>query len=716
MSPIAPNRDSYGGAFVTTGIKQGTDSSPRQEQPLSIGNAEKDNATTKNPSWYLCMEQQQEVVASPQSPSSFELSLESFHGQEEHIAVSGKDGPAKACEQREEEHMPLESKSKDDKETLIAGKAFIPLGQVNGHRDTVSVPTDIENTSSIQQPNSDSEPSNDSLHLETLELLQLYSPASNANSAASIPAPDQDVPTPATLNTEHIIQQYLSPAGTVEEKEILPAKVPEDTKNLLEKYVSLSATKSLDDSIPSHRLVRDEMDEITPETMTASKVDADFRSPDTEALIQDATEKVKRFVHSLSFSMNGSNVKEDAVDVSSDQEIVLTESSISAVESNYGGGDDLEESNLIITETRNSNHSTRSIDDDAKLGNEESSIDNGVASPANHKVEEAYLSSEAMPTASANVSTSNENDHESKEQLDLENNDMNPESTKALNSSSISSSNNNNESASAIRIWESPPRRRSAEISFGTPNTPRTPGGNRDYSQAKKELAGTSLEFIQKLRGAAQKRKKNLARSRDSLVNKERQQRQAVALLKVAPAQTNPSPNNKKASCKYEKKQFKARPLPANNIGLGKGIPRVAKRPTTVPSSPLLGARRKAVPKVKALQALATKPSAVDKQEPIHPEKTKTNSLHQVCVFKARPMPATSGALGRFGQSGVPKVPKRPVTVPNSPCLGPRRRHSCIIVKGKENPTQSRRTSTGMVKNPTTTPNNNVRPPIVTAF
>lgn len=41
--------------------------------------------------------------------------------------------------------------------------------------------------------------------------------------------------------------------------------------------------------------------------------------------------------------------------------------------------------------------------------------------------------------------------------------------------------------------------------------------------------------------------------------------------------------------------------------------------------------------------------------------------------FKARPLPATTGELGKGGQIGVPRVAKRSPTVPSSPLLGFRR-------------------------------------------
>lgn len=50
-----------------------------------------------------------------------------------------------------------------------------------------------------------------------------------------------------------------------------------------------------------------------------------------------------------------------------------------------------------------------------------------------------------------------------------------------------------------------------------------------------------------------------------------------------------------------------------------------------------------------------------------------TASTTVTAPFRARPLPATTGALGSGGLDGVPKVDKRPATTPFSPLLGARR-------------------------------------------
>ncbi|CAJ1969680.1 unnamed protein product [Cylindrotheca closterium] len=128
---------------------------------------------------------------------------------------------------------------------------------------------------------------------------------------------------------------------------------------------------------------------------------------------------------------------------------------------------------------------------------------------------------------------------------------------------------------------------------------------------------------------------------------------------------------------------FKARPLPETTgmkgVGGLNGIPKVAKRPITTPFSPLLGARRPDKVSVKALNApKKTMPG------PKNEEKAKRNSITECpktpppetptqSIFKARPMPSFVGRKGQGGLTGVPKVQKRPLTVPKSPMLGVRR-------------------------------------------
>jgi len=103
------------------------------------------------------------------------------------------------------------------------------------------------------------------------------------------------------------------------------------------------------------------------------------------------------------------------------------------------------------------------------------------------------------------------------------------------------------------------------------------------------------------------------------------------------------------------RKQFKALPVPASmNTGVKKAIPKIAKRKKTVAISPKLGKAR-------------------DNGKKVPPSKIKRQSSSTKPRFKALPLPSCTGYLGGQGQSGVPKVKRRPLTVPRSPCLGIRR-------------------------------------------
>lgn len=282
-----------------------------------------------------------------------------------------------------------------------------------------------------------------------------------------------------------------------------------------------------------------------------------------------------------------------------------------------------------------------------------------------------------------------------------------------------------NGSVDSSRTWRTPTKQDAVNLSTlnssvneGTPS--KTPG-KLDFTNAKKEVGASSFEFIQRIRGAAQRRKQNLARSRDSLVAKEREQREAIASSQMAlkpPSPATPSPISEKTEKSPVRRKpirsssFRAKPLPATTGDLGSGglagVPKVDKKPTTVAMSPLLGSRRLNRPKIKALQEPITRlkigESNQDRitslKEPVirHRGHRKQKPVRGSSnAFKARPAPPTTGEFGRSGQSGVPKVPKRPVTIPASPCLGRRRRHSSVIA-GKDNQNSVRRSSTGMVR------------------
>lgn len=251
-----------------------------------------------------------------------------------------------------------------------------------------------------------------------------------------------------------------------------------------------------------------------------------------------------------------------------------------------------------------------------------------------------------------------------------------------------------------VTDWSSPVRPHGVSMDAGLCRTP----GSQDLKNAKKELGASSHAFLNQVRGAAQRRKQNFTKSRDSLFAKEQKQREEIAASKLLLASKEvlkkakfsvPAADTRSTSCRRE--PFKAKSVPVTNGVLGSGgltgVPKVAKKQPTIPSSPLLGARRLNRPKVKALKEPNTKPRIFNRRKSMPEASINKENI----TFKARPAPPTTGHLGRSGQAGVPKVPKRPVTVPSSPCLGPRRK-TAVVVPGNENMKENRRISTGMIK------------------
>ena len=174
----------------------------------------------------------------------------------------------------------------------------------------------------------------------------------------------------------------------------------------------------------------------------------------------------------------------------------------------------------------------------------------------------------------------------------------------------------------------------SGNSSSSPPTTP--PATEDDLQSAKKEVGERSSNFIDKIRNAAHKRSVAVTRSRDSLVAKEQEQLRSNAESKTRSAASvmndlqTVDENTKEVvdakengiSNRHQSKHSKK-----NSIGFGGvGVPKVDKRPTTMPLSPMLGSRRK------------------------------------------------GDSAASFGGSGVPKVEKRPTTTPMSPMLGSRRK------------------------------------------
>ena len=219
-----------------------------------------------------------------------------------------------------------------------------------------------------------------------------------------------------------------------------------------------------------------------------------------------------------------------------------------------------------------------------------------------------------------------------------------------------------------------------------------------DLSSARRQVDESSVEFIERIRTAAHRRKVAMARSRDSLVAKEREHLRSIANSQINSKQIEGTESeggrkHKEANISIESqfgfKQFKARPLPSttfdNGLGGLSGVPKVNTKPPTTPFSPLLGSRRKKTFQIKALNPPKQPNHFGKKQHNVSleiertgfhpPKKSKEEGTTR---FRARPLPASTGAIGHAGQLGVPKVNKRPVTVPSSPLLGHRRqREEC---------------------------------------
>ena len=186
-----------------------------------------------------------------------------------------------------------------------------------------------------------------------------------------------------------------------------------------------------------------------------------------------------------------------------------------------------------------------------------------------------------------------------------------------------------------------------------------------EIQRTREEVGASSLKFLETLRGAAFRRKADLARSSSNLAAKEREQRAVLASRgRTTTSQSDVTTDNVVRiddKSKLVNHHFHARPLPATTGAIGQGglsgVPKVEKKPTTIPSSPLLGARRQ--------RRLV--------QNPSYDVRTTEFQDAKGGLFRARPLPKTTGRKGQAGQSGVPKVPKRPPTVPFSPLLGFRR-------------------------------------------
>jgi len=192
-----------------------------------------------------------------------------------------------------------------------------------------------------------------------------------------------------------------------------------------------------------------------------------------------------------------------------------------------------------------------------------------------------------------------------------------------------------------------------------------------DLSNEKQNVNAQSLVLAERLRGAAQRRKMNLLRGRDSLAAKEVLHRSnddmnhekcaTVRNAQIGLGSNETSSPNSKLKNKTKKLDpyipFKARKAPSNSREMGQvgqaGIPKVQKRPLTRPKSPNLSRSN-----VKNIHVRSPD------------SKLMKETLSDVKIqFKARKVPAFTRDSGHGGQAGVPKIKKRPTTQPVSPKL-----------------------------------------------
>ena len=228
-----------------------------------------------------------------------------------------------------------------------------------------------------------------------------------------------------------------------------------------------------------------------------------------------------------------------------------------------------------------------------------------------------------------------------------------------------------------------------------------TSGDCFDLSSAKKQVGESSSRFIGEIKSAARRRRVEVARSRDSLVAKEKEQLRSIAESNKArldaEAVAAAAQETSKATStvgKPRRSDIAGRKHFDSQRFAGFGVPKVEKRPVTTPFSPLLGSRRRKKVAIKSLQqpraSIGIYPGKNEKNEtkntreptrratisstvhPVSNETTNISTCGSTIPFRARPLPSTTGSNGHAGQAGVPKVPKRPVTVPKSPCLGPK--------------------------------------------
>ena len=194
-----------------------------------------------------------------------------------------------------------------------------------------------------------------------------------------------------------------------------------------------------------------------------------------------------------------------------------------------------------------------------------------------------------------------------------------------------------------------------------------------DYISTKQKIDASSHAFMEQLRGAANRRKLQVIRSRDSLVAKQKGLKEttiaAVAALEEA-AEPGIKPTHKRQATKHFK-PFKALPMPSAS-GSGKGVPLIDKKPQTTPFSPMLGARRQQ--KV----VLPSKYGSGQVGVPMVEKKPQTTPFSPLLGARRQQKVVLPSNYGS-GQVGVPMVDKKPQTTPFSPLLGARRQQKVVL-------------------------------------
>lgn len=187
---------------------------------------------------------------------------------------------------------------------------------------------------------------------------------------------------------------------------------------------------------------------------------------------------------------------------------------------------------------------------------------------------------------------------------------------------------------------------------------------NINIDSARKQIGASSHAFMEKLRGAANRRKDQVIRARDSLVAKQKEIKESTEKAVGAVMETKESLDFQIQKEMDTVKQFRALPMPSTSSRGGMiGIRKVEKKKSTIPVSPLLGARRSEAEKCED----ETKKTVDDDV------KRKESECLDVRIQKERNTIKNRSTSYRGGMIGIRKVEKRRSTVPVSPLLGARR-------------------------------------------